>query len=132
MSDISTVNVEGSPAYLADKKILDELRLSKAQVVGASANVESTELVTVGPGAAADLRSATAASNETAETAGTTEVKQVAKKLPIEAVVRIQYTITAHMQVSESGETSVPASKESAELTMMWTPTGGWRVTEVR
>lgn len=131
VSDITTVNVEGSPAYLADKQIIDELKQNRAQVVGASAHVESTEVVTVGPGAAAALRDATAtSSDDKSKTPGDEE--KPAKKLPIEAVVRIQYTITAHMQVSESGETAVPASEESAELTMVWTSNGGWRVSEVR
>lgn len=136
VSDISTVNAEGSPAYEADKKILDELKQNKAQVVGASADVQSTEVVTVGPGAASALQSATTTSrtepSDTADGADKgSEAKKSGKKQPIEAVVRIEYTITAHMQVSQDGETAVPASKESADLTLVWTP-GGWRVSEVR
>lgn len=133
VSDISTVNVEGSPAYTADKQILDELKQTGAQVVGASAEVARTEVVTMGPGAASALQSATTASRtESSETSGATEGEQLAAKSePIEAVVRIEYTITAHTQVSTDGETSVPASKESADLTLVWTP-GGWRVSEVR
>jgi hypothetical protein len=130
VSDINTVNVEGSPAYLADKKILDELKRSGAQVVGASADVQSMEVVTMGPGAASALHSATTASST--ETDGVAAGEQASsKEAPIEAVVRIAYTITAHMQVSDSGETAVPASKESADLTLVWTPQG-WRVSEVR
>ncbi|GHH66105.1 hypothetical protein [Promicromonospora soli] len=132
LSDIGAVNVEGSPAYRADQQILDELEQTGAQVVGASAEVQSTEVVTVGPGAASDLQQATtAARNETSGTPGAADGKQTAKKVPIEAVVRIEYTITAHLQVSDGGETAVPASQESADLTLMWTP-GGWRVSEVR
>jgi hypothetical protein len=132
VNDISTVNVEGSPAYAADKQILEELRQTGAQVVGASAEIEKTEVVTMGPGAASALQSATTASRtETAETPGAAKGEQVAKDAPIEAVVRIDYTITAHMQVSGNGETAVPASKESADLTLVWTPRG-WRVSEVR
>lgn len=133
VSDIKTVNVEGSPAYLADKKILDELRRTGAQVVGASADVQSMEVVTMGPGAASALHNATtAARTRTSETDGAAVGEQAASKdAPIEAVVRIAYTITAHMQVSDSGETAVPASKESADLTLVWTPQG-WRVSEVR
>lgn len=131
VSDISTVNVEGSPAYLADQQVLDELKQNKAQVVGASAEVQSTELVTVGPGAASDLHSATTTSRSSTSETVATEGEQPAGKVLIEAVVRIQYTITAHMQVSDSGETAVPASQESADLTLVWTP-GGWRVSEVR
>lgn len=130
VSDISTVNVEGSPAYLADQRILDELKATRAQVVGASADVQSTEVVTLGPGAASDLDNATEASS--GGTATDVDVEQVGEEdQPIEAVVRIEYTITAHMQVSESGETAVPASQESADLTLVWTPRG-WRVSEVR
>jgi hypothetical protein len=130
VSDISTVNMEGSPAYAADKQILDELKRTGAQVVGASADVQSIELVTVGPGAASALQSATTASRTTtSETSVVAE--QSGSKVPIEAVVRIEYTITAHMQVSDNGERSVPASKESADLTLVWTP-HGWRVSEVR
>ena len=132
VSDIGTVNVEGSPAYMADKQILEELEQTGAQVVGASAQVKKTEVVTLGPGAASALQNATTASRtETSETSGTAAGKKSGKKVPIEAVVRIDYTITAHMQVSETGETSVPASQESADLTLVWTP-GGWRVSEVR
>ncbi|WP_454858112.1 hypothetical protein [Promicromonospora soli] len=132
VSDISTVNVEGSPAYSADKHILDELKQTGAQVVGASAEVASTEVVTMGPAAASALKSATTASRtETSETPGVAQGEQAAKKESIEAVVRIEYTITAHTQVSVDGETAVPASKESADLTLVWTP-GGWRVSEVR
>lgn len=129
VSDIGTVNVKGSPAYAADQQILDELKQTGAQVVGASADVRSTEVVTVGPGAASALQSATTASNTDTSTGA--EVKESGKKEPIEAVVRIEYTITAHMQVSDTGETAVPASEESADLTLVWTP-GGWRVSEVR
>ena len=129
--DISAVNVEGSPAYLADQQVLDELKQNRAQVVGASAEVQSTELVTVGPGAASDLHSATTTSRSSTSDTAATEGEQPAGKVLIEAVVRIQYTITAHMQVSDSGETAVPASQESADLTLVWTP-GGWRVSEVR
>jgi hypothetical protein len=132
MSDITAVNVEGSPAYLADQEILDELKATGAQVVGASAEVLSTEVVTVGPGVASDLHSATTASrSERFGTPGAAEGEQAAERVPIEAVVRIEYTITAHMQVSGKGETAVPASQESADLTLVWTP-GGWRVSEVR
>jgi hypothetical protein len=133
VDDISTVNVEGSPAYAADKQILDELKQTGAQVVGASAEVESTELVTMGPGAASALQNATATSRtKTSEEPGGAEGQQTAATdAPIEAVVRIEYTITAHMQVSGDGETSVPASEESADLTLVWTPRG-WRVSEVR
>jgi hypothetical protein len=132
LSDIGAVNVEGSPAYRADQQILDELEQTGAQVVGASAEVQSTEVVTVGPGAASDLQQATtAARNETSGTPGAADGKQTAKKVPIEAVVRIEYTITAHLQVSDGGETAVPETQESADLTLMWTP-GGWRVSEVR
>jgi hypothetical protein len=132
LSDIGAVNVEGSPAYRADQQILDELEQTGAQVVGASAEVQSTEVVTVGPGAASDLHQATTtARKETSGTPGAADGKQTAKKVPIEAVVRIEYTITAHLQVSDGGETAVPASQESADLTLMWTP-GGWRVSEVR
>jgi hypothetical protein len=132
VSDIDTVNVEGSPAYLADKKILDELERTGAQVVGASADVQSMEVVTMGPGAASALQSATTASQTEGSEDGVAEGEQAAdKKQPIEAVVRIEYTITAHMQVSDSGETAVPASQESADLTLVWTPQG-WRVSEVR
>jgi hypothetical protein len=132
VSDIDTVNVEGSPAYLADKKILDELERTGAQVVGASADVQSMEVVTMGPGAASALQSATTASQTEGSEDGVAEGEQEAdKKKPIEAVVRIEYTITAHMQVSDSGETAVPASQESADLTLVWTPQG-WRVSEVR
>jgi hypothetical protein len=132
VSDIGTVNVEGSPAYVADKQILEELEQTGAQVVGASAEVQKTEVVTLGPGAASALQNATTASRtETSETSGAADGKQAAKKVSIEAVVRIDYTITAHKQVSGTGETSVPASKESADLTLVWTP-GGWRVSEVR
>ncbi|WP_275001669.1 hypothetical protein [Promicromonospora iranensis] len=132
VSDIDTVNVEGSPAYLADKKILDELERTGAQVVGASADVQSMEVVTMGPGAASALQSATTASQTEGSEDGAAEGEQEAdKKKPIEAVVRIEYTITAHMQVSDSGETAVPASQESADLTLVWTPQG-WRVSEVR
>lgn len=130
LSDIGAVNVEGSPAHVADKQILDELKQTGAQVVGASAEVRSTEVVTMGPGAASDLHSATTASRS--EASGTSaSATQSGKRVPIEAVVRIEYTITAHMQVSENGETAVPASQESADLTLVWTP-GGWRVSEVR
>lgn len=132
VSDITAVNVEGSPAYTADKQILDELKQTGAQVVGASAEVASTEVVTMGPGAASALQSATTASRtETSETPGAAKGEPAAKKEPIEAVVRIEYTITAHMQVSADGETAVPSSKESADLTLVWTP-DGWRVSEVR
>lgn len=131
VSDIKTVNVEGSPAYLADQKILDELRQSGAQVVGASAEVASTEVVTMGPGAAADLQNAAPASlTRTSESSDAPQAEQDAK-VPIEAVVRIEYTITAHLQVTGDGETAVPASKEAADLILVWTP-GGWRVSEVR
>ncbi|GAB2480706.1 hypothetical protein GCM10027063_23750 [Promicromonospora xylanilytica] len=129
VSDIGTVNVEGSPAYAADQQILDELKQTGAQVVGASAEVQKTEVVTLGPGAASALQNATTASRT--ETSETAEVATKDKGAPIEAVVRIDYTITAHMQVSDTGETAVPASKESADLTLVWTP-GGWRVSEVR
>lgn len=129
VSDISTVNVEGSPAYAADQQILDELKQTGAQVVGASAEVQKTEVVTLGPGAASALQNATTASRT--ETSETAEGETTAERVPIEAVVRIDYTITAHMQVSDTGETAVPASKESADLTLVWTP-GGWRVSEVR
>ncbi|MFD6142266.1 hypothetical protein [Promicromonospora sp. NPDC060271] len=133
VSDIKTVNVEGSPAYVADKKILDELRRTGAQVVGASADVQSMEVVTMGPGAASALHNATTASRTaTSETDGAAVGEQAASKdAPMEAVVRIAYTITAHTQVSDRGETAVPASKESADLTLVWTPQG-WRVSEVR
>lgn len=132
VSDIKTVNVEGSPAYLADKRILDQLRRTGAQVVGASADVQSLEVVTMGPGAASALHNATTASRtETSETDGAAGEQAASKDAPIEAVVRIAYTITAHMQVSDSGETAVPASKETADLTLVWTPQG-WRVSEVR
>jgi hypothetical protein len=132
VSDIGTVNVEGSPAYVADQQILEELKQTRAQVVGASAEVQKTEVVTLGPGAASALQNATTASRtETSETSGAAKGTQTGKKVPIEAVVRIDYTITAHKQVSDTGETSVPASKESADLTLVWTP-GGWRVSEVR
>ncbi|MFI2365339.1 hypothetical protein [Promicromonospora sp. NPDC019610] len=131
VSDISTVNLEGSPAYLADQQILDELKQNRSQVVGASAEVESTEVVTQGPGAASAVQSATTASRKTVQTSDDAEGQTSGKKVPIEAIVRIQYTITAHRQVSADGETAVPASKESADLTLVWTP-GGWRVSEVR
>lgn len=134
VSDIRTVNVEGSPAYAADQQILEELEETGAQVVGASAEVRSTEVVIVGPGAASGLEGATKASRtETSETAeaAAAEGKRAAKEQPIEAVVRIEYTITAHLQVSTDGETAVPASDESADLTLVWT-TQGWRVSEVR
>jgi len=87
----------------------------------------------MGPGAASALHNATTASRaETSETGGAAVGEPAASKdAPIEAVVRIAYTITAHMQVSDSGETAVPASKESADLTLVWTPQG-WRVSEVR
>ncbi|MFI9487892.1 hypothetical protein ACIG47_16010 [Promicromonospora sp. NPDC052451] len=130
VSDIKTVNVEGSPAYQADEKIIDELRQSGAQVVGASAEVESTELVTMGPGAASALEDVAPASLTTSESSDAPAAEQ-ASKAPIEAVVRIEYTISAHLQVSTDGETAVPASKESADLILVWTP-GGWRVSEVR
>jgi GTP cyclohydrolase III len=101
-------------------------------VVGASADVQSMEVVTMGPGAASALQSATTASQTEGSEDGVAEGEQEAdKKKPIEAVVRIEYTITAHMQVSDSGETAVPASQESADLTLVWTPQG-WRVSEVR
>ncbi|GAA4703124.1 Protein kinase domain [Promicromonospora umidemergens] len=129
VSDIGAVNVEGSPAYVADKQILEELEQTGAQVVGASAEVQKTEVVTLGPGAASALQNATTASRT--ETSDAASGKQAGKKVPIEAVVRIDYTITAHKQVSDTGETSVPASNESADLTLVWTP-GGWRVSEVR
>lgn len=129
VSDIGAVNVEGSPAYVADKQILEELEQTGAQVVGASAEVQKTEVVTLGPGAASALQNATTASRT--ETSDAANGKQAGKKVPIEAVVRIDYTITAHKQVSDTGETSVPASNESADLTLVWTP-GGWRVSEVR
>jgi len=132
VNDISTVNMEGSPAYAADKQILQELRQNGAQVVGASAEVASTEVVTMGPGAASALQSATTTSRTETEGTGAANGKQAAaKRKPIEAVVRIDYTITAHMQVSGDGETAVPASQESADLTLVWT-SGGWRVSEVR
>ncbi|MEU4362056.1 hypothetical protein [Promicromonospora sp. NPDC023987] len=132
VSDIGTINVEGSPAYVADKQILEELEQTGAQVVGASAEVQKTEVVTLGPGAASALQNATTASRtETSETSDAADGKQTDKRVPIEAVVRIEYTITAHKQVSDTGETSVPASSESADLTLVWTP-GGWRVSEVR
>ncbi|MFE7508789.1 hypothetical protein [Promicromonospora sp. NPDC057488] len=128
VSDISLVNLEGSPAYRADQQILEELKQNKAQVVGASAEISSTEVVTQGPGAASAVQSATTTSNKTSDSG---ESKASNKREPIEAVVRIEYTITAHMQVSHSGDTAVPASEESADLTLVWTP-GGWRVSEVR
>lgn len=131
VSDISMVNLEGSPAYRADQQILEELQQNKAQVVGASAEISSTEVVTQGPGAASAVQSATTTSNKTTQTSDSGESKASDKRAPIEAVVRIEYTITAHMQVSDSGQTAVPASKESADLTLVWTP-GGWRVSEVR
>ncbi|MFD7308435.1 hypothetical protein [Promicromonospora sp. NPDC059942] len=131
ISDISTVNLEGSPAYLADQQILDELKQHRSQVVGASAEVESIEVVTQGPGAASAVQSATTASRKTVQTSDGAESQSSGKKVPIEAIVRIQYTITAHRQVSADGETAVPASKESADLTLVWTPLG-WRVSEVR
>src|SRR5690606_39588473 len=56
VSDPKTINVEGSPAYQADAKTLEELRNAGAQVVGASAEVLRTELVTVGPGARSEER----------------------------------------------------------------------------
>lgn len=123
VSDIGSVNAEGSAAYAADQKVLDELKQAGAQVVGASAEIGSTELVTVDAEAAPDQQDADAASNGV--------VEQVSTKKATEAVVRIKYTITAHMQLSSEGETAVPASRESADLTLVWTP-GGWRVSEVR
>ncbi|MCP2265949.1 hypothetical protein ACFQHV_12785 [Promicromonospora thailandica] len=131
VSDIRTVNLEGSPAYAADQKIIDELKHSGAQVVGASAEVVSTEVVTVGPGAASALQDVEPASlTRTSEDSATPEASD-GKKQPVQAVVRIEYTITSHLQISSDGETTVPASDEVADLVLVWT-TGGWRVSEVR
>ena len=130
VSDIGSVNLVGSPAFVADQQVIAELQETGAQVVGASAEVRSTEVVTSGPGAASDLQSATTASRTESFGDGSADGEQVAES-PVEAVVRIEYMITAHMQVSDSGETAVPASQESADLTLVWTP-DGWRVSEVR
>lgn len=131
VSDPKTINVEGSPAYQADAKTLEELRNAGAQVVGASAEVLRTELVTVGPGAANALQDVEPASLTRTSEGDATSAAQGGSKEPVQAVVRIEYTISAHVQVSRDSETAVPASQETAELVLVWTP-GGWRVSEVR
>src|SRR5690606_20259514 len=131
VADPRALNVEGAPAYQAGAKGLEEVRNAGAQVVGASAEVLRTELVTVGPGAANALQDVEPASLTRTSEGDATPAAQGGSKEPVQAVVRIEYTISAHVQVSRDSETAVPASQETAELVLVWTP-GGWRVSEVR
>ncbi|WP_344103586.1 hypothetical protein [Myceligenerans crystallogenes] len=115
--EVSDVDLAGSPAYAADAALLERITRWGAHVSGATVNVAAAEVVGV---------EGTGGTGGTAATRGA-----AAGGVLNEAVVRVEYSISAYLQVGDSGATQVPKSGiRSAMLSMTWT-TDGWRVARV-
>lgn len=100
--EVSDVALEGSPAHAADAALLDRIITWGTHVSGASVEIAAAEVV-----------------GEHTDDA------------PDSAVVRVEYSISAYLQIGDAGVTQVPESGDrSAMLSMTWTD-DGWRVSRV-
>ncbi|RPF20800.1 hypothetical protein [Myceligenerans xiligouense] len=109
--EVSDIDQAGSPAHAADVALLNRIFFWSKQVSGAEVYVTKAEVVGSRDGGGGG---------------------HLAKGDPLDSVVvRVEYRISAHMQVGDSGPVQVPESEpRSAMLQMTWTD-DGWRVSRV-
>ncbi|GAB4086136.1 hypothetical protein GCM10028784_27660 [Myceligenerans cantabricum] len=111
--EVSDIDQPGSPAHAADLALLNRIFFWDKHVSGAEVKVTRSELV--GRDGAGRGAGGKGANNGP----------------PTEAVVLVDYRISAHIQVSDSGPVQVPESEpRSAMLSLTWTD-DGWRVSRV-
>lgn len=108
--EVSDIDQAGSPAHAADVALLNRIFFWSKQVSGAEVHVTKTEVVGSQDSGGGHL----------------------AKGDPLDSVVvRVEYRISAHIQVGDGGPVQVPESEpRSAMLQMSWTDEG-WRVSRV-
>ncbi|MBE1874184.1 hypothetical protein [Myceligenerans pegani] len=108
--EVSDIDQAGSPAHAADVALLNRIFFWSKQVSGAEVYVTNAEVVGSQDSGGGHL----------------------AKGDPLDAVVvRVEYRISAHIQVGDAGPVQVPESEpRSAMLHLSWTDQG-WRVSRV-
>ncbi|GAB3169123.1 hypothetical protein GCM10027059_33370 [Myceligenerans halotolerans] len=108
--EVSDIDQAGSPAHAADIALLNRIFFWSKQVSGAEVYVTAAEVVGSEDSGGGHL----------------------AKGDPLDSVVvRVEYRISAHIQVGDAGPVQVPESEpRSAMLQMTWTDEG-WRVSRV-
>ncbi|MBO0610866.1 hypothetical protein [Myceligenerans salitolerans] len=108
--EVSDIDQAGSPAHAADIALLNRIFFWSKQVSGAEVHVTKAEVVG-------------------SENSGG---GHLSKGDPLDSVVvRVEYRISAHIQVGDGGPVQVPESEpRSAMLQLTWTDEG-WRVSRV-
>ncbi|MBL0888572.1 hypothetical protein [Myceligenerans indicum] len=108
--EVSDIDQAGSPAHAADIALLNRIFFWSQHVAGAEVDVTEAEVVGTKPDGGGHLSKGVALDS---------------------VVVRVEYSISAHVQMGDSGPVHVPESEpRSAMLQMSWTDEG-WRVARV-